>query len=310
MTYQAIDRNLKTGTWPDGAGYADGRFVPIAECTVSVLDMGFTRSDVTYDVAHVWGGHFFRLDHHITRFQASVAGLNMTLPVEAEGLKAILHECVRLTGLRDAYVAMVMTRGKVPPGLPRHPKNAVNRLICYAIPWVWVMTPEVQERGSHAVIAKTPRISDQSVNPVFKNYHWGDFTRAQFEPESAGADHVILLDGEGYVTEGPGFNVFAVIDGTVVTPDRGALEGITRQSVLDLCDMLGIPKKIGRITADELRDADEVFFSTTAGGVMPVSRVDGRIKSNDRPGPVTARLKEVYWAKHTEGWDTIPVTYD
>ncbi len=111
-----------------------------------------------------------------------------------------------------------------------------------------------------------------------KNYHWGDMIRALFEAEDAGADTAVLLDQDGYVTEGPGFNVFAVIDGTVVSPDRGALEGVTRQSVLDLCAKLGIPCEVRPLTADELREADEVFTSTTAGGVMPASRIDGRIK--------------------------------
>jgi len=95
----------------------------------------------------------------------------------------------------------------------------------------------------------------------------------------------------------------------VVSPDRGALEGITRQSVLDLCAELGIPSEIRALTADELREADEVFTATTAGGVMPCARVDERIKGNDRPGPISVKLKETYWQRHREGWDLTPVDY-
>ncbi|MCG8693143.1 MAG: aminotransferase class IV [Minwuiales bacterium] len=310
MAVTELDRQADTtAIWPDGAAYVDGDYVPISEAKISVLDFGFTKSDVTYDVVHVWQGSFFRLDDHIRRFKRSVAGLRMTLPFDDAGLAEVLTQCVRRTGLRDAYVAMVLTRGMLKPGMPRHPDNCENRFIAYAIPWVWVMSPEMQERGAHLAISSVPRIAPESVDPTIKNYHWGDLTRAQFEATDRGADNAVLLDGEGYVTEGPGFNVFAVLDGTVVSPDRGALEGITRLSVLELCDELGVPAKIGRITREELLNADEVFCATTAGGVMPVSRVDGHIMGNDRPGPISTRIRDAYWARHEQGWHATPVDY-
>jgi branched-chain amino acid aminotransferase len=295
--------------WAKGAAFVDGQYVPVGEARIPILDWGFTRSDVTYDVVHVWKGGFFRLADHLDRFQASMKGLRMAIPHDAEGIAEILTTCVRKAGLRDAYVAMLCTRGNPAPGLPRMPGSCINRFFAFALPWVWVVPPEVQERGAHVIVAKTPRIPPECVDPTIKNYHWGDLTRALFEAEDAGADNAILLDHDGFVTEGPGFNVFAVIDGTVVSPDRGALEGITRKSVMELCVEMGIPARIGRISRADLDRADEVFFATTAGGVMPVSRVDGRIYGNDRPGPLSARLKERYWARHDEGWHVTPIDY-
>lgn len=292
-----------------GMAYVDGDYLPLADARISVLDWGFTRSDVTYDVVHVWKGRFFRLDDHVRRFQASVAGLRMTLPVDGEGLKAILMECVRRSGLRDSYVGMVCTRGNPLPGLPRHPQHCRNRLIAYAAPWVWVIPPEVQARGARLIIAKTPRIAAESVDPTIKNYHWGDLTRALFEASDAGADTAVLLDARGFLTEGPGFNIFAVRDGVVSTPDRGALEGITRQTVIELCAELGLTCEVRPMRAEDLLKADEVFCSTTAGGVMPVSRIDGHIMNNDSPGPLSTRLRDLYWRKHEEGWHATPVLY-
>ena len=159
------------------------------------------------------------------------------------------------------------------------------------------------------IIASVERIPAASVDPTVKNYHWGDLTRALFEAADRGADNAILLDRDGFVTEGPGFNVFAVIGGAVVAPDRGALEGITRKSIFELCDELGIPRRIGRITADDLRAAEEVFSTTTAGGVMPLSRLDGRDLGDGRPGPISRRLRERYWQKHEEGWHATPIDY-
>ena len=296
--------------WSKGAAVVDGKIVPISEAKLPLTDWGFTRSDVTYDVVHVWKGAFFRLDDHLDRFQTSVNGLRLKVPTDKAGLARTLTDLVRRTSLRDAYVSMICTRGSPAPGLPRHPKNCVNRFFAFAIPFVWVMPEDMQARGAHAIVARTPRIAPESVDPTIKNFHWGDLTRALFEASDAGADTAILLDGHDHVTEGPGFNVFAIVGGTVVSPDRGALEGITRKSVLELCDELGIPARVRPLHVDELRGADEIFTATTAGGVMPVSRLDGRIYGNDRPGPISMRLRQRYWEKHDQGWHATPIQYD
>jgi branched-chain amino acid aminotransferase len=103
------------------------------------------------------------------------------------------------------------------------------------------------------------------------------------------------------------FNIFMVKDGRVLTPDRGSLHGITRKSVLELCTELGIAAEVAAIPRALFEDADEVFAATTAGGVMPVSRVGKRILGNDRPGPLSLKLKQAYWRKHEEGWHRTPV---
>lgn len=290
-----------------GAAHVDGEFVPIGRAAIPVLDWGFTKSDVTYDVVHVWRGAFFRLDDHLDRFARSMAALRMSIPHDRREQARILAGCVRRAGLDNAYVAMVTTRGVPLPGMPRRPSLMSNRYIAYAIPWIDVIPVDVQERGAHLIVAGTPRIPAESVDPTVKNYHWGDLVQAMFEAEDAGADNAVLLDRDGYVTEGPGFNVFAVRDGAVVSPDRGALEGVTRQTVIDICGELGVPVRIGAMTRDDLYDADEIFTSTTAGGVMPAARIDGRILSNDRPGPVSRRIRETYWAWHEQGRHLTPV---
>ena len=292
-----------------GCGFSDGSYKPIGEVTVSILDWGFNKSDVTYDVVHVWDGGFFRLADHLDRFWNSMDGLRMSIPHAKDEVAEILTECVRRTGLRESYVAMITTRGVPAPGMPRKPGLLTNKFFAYALPWIDVIAKDVQERGAHLVIAKTQRIATEAVDPTIKNYHWGDLIRAQFEADDRGADTAVLLDADGFVTEGPGFNVFAVLDGTVVSPDKGALEGITRKSVFELCEELGVAVEICPMTAQELLDADEIFTATTAGGVMPASRIDGHIKGNDRPGPISAKLKERYWQKHDEGWHKTTIDY-
>ena len=293
----------------DGAAFVDGDYVPIGEARLPLLDWGFTRSDVTYDVVHVWKGSFFRLDDHLDRFQRSCDRLRLDPGYGRDETRAILMSCVRRSGLREAYVEMICTRGVPAPG-SRDPRLCRNRFFAFAIPFVWIISPERQKEGAHLIISEVPRIAPTSVDPTVKNFHWGDLTRALFQALDRGGESAVLLDSDGYLSEGPGFNVFRVHEGSVTTPEGTVLEGITRASVRELCEELKIPFALERITPDELRDSDEVFISSTAGGVMPISRVDECIFSNGRPGPVTMRIRELYWRKHEHGWYATPVSYD
>jgi branched-chain amino acid aminotransferase len=238
-----------------------------------------------------------------------MAALRMSIAYDRDEIRAILAECVRRTGLREAYVAMVCTRGRPPAGI-RDLRQCTNRFIAYALPFVWIASPEKQQSGLSAVIASRPRIPPQSVDPTVKNYHWLDMDRSLFEAYDAGADTVILPGLDGTVTEGPGFNVFAVSGSTVLTPDSGVLEGITRQTVIDICRRNGIALEVRPVPLAEFCDADEVFLTSTAGGVMPVTRLGGRILGNGAPGAMTTRIRDLYWAWHREEAETTPIAYD
>ncbi|MFQ6016592.1 MAG: aminotransferase class IV [Kiloniellaceae bacterium] len=290
--------------FPPGIAYVDGRFCPMSEAKISVLDWGFLRSDATYDVVHVWRGRFFRLEDHIDRFLRSVATLRMTLPVDRAGLRAILIECVRRAGLKDAYVEMVCTRG-LSPTFSRDPRDAVNNFLAFAIPFSWVGTEAQRKRGLHIAVSRIRRIPAESVDPTIKNYHWLDLVAGLLEAYDRGAENVVLTDLAGHVAEGPGFNVFAVKDRRVCTPGRGVLEGITRRTALELCALCGIPATVAPLPIAQLQGADEVFITSTAGGIMPVTRIDGKPVGDGKPGPVTGQLTALYWDRHEDpAWTT------
>jgi branched-chain amino acid aminotransferase len=292
-----------------GAAYVRGEFVPIEAATISVLDVGFSRSDVTYDVVAVWEGAFFRLEDHLERFQRSCRELRLEVELDRDGIASILMELVRLTGLREAYVETLCTRGVDRAGV-RDPRTFENQFLAYAIPYVWLLRPGDGTTGMDAVITRTVRrIPAVSVDPTVKNFHWGDLTRGLYEAYDRGAHYPILLDYEGNVTEGAGYNVFAIVGGRLLTPASGALEGITRRTVLELADREGIVAEAVQLPEEAFRSASELFATSTAGGVMPIVSLDGRPVGDGTAGPVTTRLRELYWQAHEDPRYITPVDY-
>lgn len=289
----------------EGLAFVNGTFCPVGEATISVFDIGFTHSDVAYDVTSVWKGWFFRLDDHVQRFLRSCAGFRLVYPYGEDDIKRILATCVERGGIGDAaYVAVVVTRGHYTKDGERDRDifKTTPTFIAYAVPYIWIADPVKQNRGLHIVVAKTPRIPDACVDMRFKNYHWGDLTQGRFEARDAGADNAVLCTLDGCLAEGPGFNVFFAADGRLCTPARNVLEGLTRQTVFDLARELGTPAQVGNYPAERLREADEAFICSTAGGIMPVVQVDGRVLGNGVPGPLTLKLRDLYWAKRGQGW--------
>jgi branched-chain amino acid aminotransferase len=297
------------GPWPGGAAWIDGGYCPIEEAKISVLDLGVTRSDCTYDVVHAWRGRFYRLDAHLDRFSASMARLRLDPGQDRAGIEAILHGCVRHAGLRDAYVSMTCTRGRLAPG-SRDLRTARCTFYCFAVPFVWISSPEQQAAGASLWISEVTRIPPDSVNPLIKNYHWLDLDVALLDAYDHGAQLVVLRDGSGGLTEGPGFNVFGYTGGRWLTPAGGTLAGITRRSVIELAREAGDVVEEGRLTAEELRRAAEVLVTSTAGGVMPVTLVDGQPVGGGTPGPRTTLLRDRYWARHEDPRFSTPVRYD
>lgn len=292
-----------------GVAFVKDRYVSLADATIPIVDWGYRRSDVTYDVVTVWKGSFFQLEAHLSRFRRSMNALRMDPGKSDAEIREILMECVSRSGFRDAYVAMDCLRGLPAAGQRAHPAFCENYLVAHVRPYVSIFSEEVQQRGAHLIIASVPRIPSDSVDPTIKNFHWGDLTRGNFEAFDAGADGCVLLDHAGHVTEGPGYNIFSVRGGKVVTPDSGALEGITRSSIIELCAEVGVPCEVRPLPAAEFLKSDEVFATSSAGGVMPVSRVGTVILSDGRPGPITTQLRKRYWEKRESGWHATPVSY-
>lgn len=293
----------KASSMSQGCAWIDGDFVPIEDAKISILETGFVRSDVTYDVVGVWKGKFFRLDDHLDRFELSYRNLRIAPPLERDEMREILVECVSRSGIRDAYVEMLLTRGIPEPG-QRDPRTFKPRFYAYAIPYVWIVRPEIQEgEGTHLVVARDVRRTPPgAMDPTIKNFQWGDFMRGLFEAYERGGWLALLTDGDGNVAEGPGFNIFAVTDGALRTPATGVLQGVTRKTVLDIAEEHNIPVEVGPVPTSVIYNADELFITSTAGGVMPIPTLDGEQVGNGggKPGPLTTKIRDIYWAWHDD----------
>lgn len=292
--------------YPKGIAFLDDQYVPMDQAKVSVLDYGFLHSDATYDVVHVWQGAFFRLDLHLDRFFAGLEKLHMSIAYDRAAVTEILQNCVALSGHQDAYVELICTRGNS-PDFSRDPRDAVNRFMAFAIPFGSVANKTQMERGLHLAISDRVRIPSSSVDPSIKNYHWLDLVQGLYDAYEKGAETTLLINNQGNIAEGPSFNVFAVKDGFVTTPDSGVLLGITRQTVFDLCAELGITCKAASISRDDLMAADEIFISSTAGGVMPVTRLNNAAVGDGQLGLVYRQVHQLYWDKHKDPAWALPV---
>jgi branched-chain amino acid aminotransferase len=291
-----------------GVAYQRGQYIPIAQASVPLTDWGFLRSDAAYDVVTAWEGAFFRLDAHLERFLRSCERFRLDPGQTRQQITDILMQCVRLSGLKNSYVEMIVTRGQ-PPWGSRDPRRAVNQFYAFAVPYVWIASEAQRRHGLHVVVSDVQRIPASSVDPTAKNYHWNDLTMGLLGALDAGGDTVLLTDGAGHVVEGPGFNVFAVSRGSLVTPKDGVLEGITRRTVIEIAQTLGLDVELRPLPAQELRNADEVFLSSSGGGVLPVTRVDGQTIGQGAPGPRTRQLLQIYWDWHRDAKYSTPIDY-
>ena len=293
-----------------GIGFMDGAYMPVSEMRIPITDMGFQLGDMCYDAIHVHKGSFFRLKDHLDRWETSISTRRYTsLGYDREEVADVLHGCVAHGNLRDSMVTFVATRGS-PSTTHKDLRTCNNRFMAWALPYYKVISDEELVQGSDIVVANTIRIPQDAVDPRVKNFGRLDFVRALFEAYDRQARYAVLLDRDDNVTEGRGWNIFALSKGVLVSPDSGVLEGITRQTVVELSERLNIDCRLAQLPVKALREADEIFITSTAGGIMPVRSVDGEQVADGAPGPVTTRLKDMYWRLHEDPAYSTPVRYE
>jgi branched-subunit amino acid aminotransferase/4-amino-4-deoxychorismate lyase len=290
-----------------GIAWVEGELSPLAEARIPLLDQGFLHGDLTYDVPAVWDGRFFRLDDHLKRLAASCDKMRLRNPLDWAATRRTLIDMVAKSGIRDAYVELIVTRGLK---FVREYKNYENSLYLMVMPYIWAMPPQFHSTGGRAVVTRTVRRTPPgAMDPTIKNLQWGDFVRGWLEAMDRDALYSLLPDGDGNITEGGGYNIFAIKDRVLMTPSRGVLEGITRRTVLELAESRELKSVVDFVPVDRLYHADEIFLCTTAGGIMPITQLDGEPVGNGKVGPVTRTLWEAYWAAHYDPKYSFAIEY-
>lgn len=278
-----------------GVAFVNDRYLPLNDAAIPITDWGFLRGDAVYDAIPFTQGYLFRLADHIERFELSMRKWRLAIPLGADRISAVVHEVVRRSGLRDGLVMILATRGMPPSRGVRNPAHFENRFYAFSQVLPAIAGKERLREGISVIVSRVPRIPEQSVDSTAKNLQWGDFTQARLEAHDRCADNALLLDYDGNVTEGPGFNVFVVTRGTLKTPAHHRLEGITRRTVMDIAARAGWPVAETDIPASELRAADEVFLCTSAGGIFPVTEIDGRPIADGICGKISLAVLDRYW---------------
>lgn len=281
--------------------YIDGEFYPRAEAKVSVFDSAFLVGDGIWEGIRLHRGRFAFLDRHLDRLFSAAAATRIELGMTREELVAALYATVERNGMTDdVHVRLMVSRGlKSTPS--QHPSNLVSGPTVVIIAEHKRADPEVAARGVSLFTATVrrppPDTLDQRLNCHSKLHE----VLALIQATEAGADEALMLDPTGAVATCNATNFFMVREGELWTSTgHYSLPGITRGVVLEVAASEGIPTHQAAFSLVDVYAADEAFVTGTFGGITWVRMVDGRVIGDGREGPLTRRLRDLYYAAVNE----------
>lgn len=271
--------------------WIDGEVRDGAEARIPVMDHGFLYGDGIFEGMRSFGGRVFRLDDHMARLRYGARALDLELPGGTAAMVEIVQQTLATHGQPDAYIRLIVSRGVGPLGV-----DAANCERARATCIVDNLTIFSGEQGIRMVTVAERRPMGDALDPRIKSLNYLNNVMARMQARRQGADEALVLNREGAVAEASVANVFVVGDGMLRTPPTtdGALDGMTRRTLLELAPGLGLEARVERLGRIDLHAADEVLLSGTGAGVVPVSHFDGQPIGGGAPGPVTRALQAAY----------------
>ena len=273
--------------------WLNGEYVARDEAKISARDRGFKSADLAFDTSRTFDGKVFRLRAHLDRFYRSLKYMRLDPRMTIEEMERItLEVCERNESVREAgddyMVTQIVTRGV--GGTPAQPNDST--VMIWIDPIEFDRYAPLMESGAHVVIPKTRSYTSDQVDPKVKSYNRLNFVMASLETADVDPDAFpVLLDTDGNISEGIGYNFMVVTDGVIRTaPDSNILQGVSRQTIFDLAAQLGIPTSEEVLQPYDAYTADEAIISTTPYCLLPVGRIDNRQIGDEVPGPVTRQL--------------------
>ena len=287
--------------------HLDGKLVPEAEAKISVFDHGLLYGDGCFEGIRIYNGRVFKLTEHLVRLHESARSILLTIPVSFEELEQATLQTVAANGLRDGYIRLVITRGIGSLGL--NPYQCPKASVIIIASTISLYPKEKYENGLTMVTCATRRPAPAALSPQVKSLNYLNNVMAKIEAIQGGGEEGVMLNEQGYVAECTGDNLFLVKRGEVFTPpiSSGALDGITRRTVMDLLKEMGVPCQEVMMTRHDIFTADECFLTGTAAEVIAAVVLDRRPIGDGKPGPLTKRLVEKFQAlANSTG---TPITY-
>ena len=280
--------------------YLNGKLVAKEKATVSVFDHGLLYGDGVFEGIRAYHGRVFKLDEHVDRLYKSAQAIALVIPMpKAEMAQAVVKTC-KANGLKDGYIRLVVTRGEGELGL--NPYLCKQPQVIIIAAGIQLYPKKLYDTGMAIVTVGTTRNHTEAVNPRIKSLNYLNNVLAKIEAINAGVMECILLNGQGYVAEASGDNVFVIRGDTLLTPPSwcGALEGITRQVVMQLAPEHGLKVKEEVLTRYDLYTADEVFLTGSAAEIISVVDIDRRPIGSGKPGELTQKLCAAFrrYARH------------
>lgn len=274
--------------------YLNGEYVTKENAKVSVYDHGFLYGDGIFEGIRVYDGNIFKCKEHLNRLYDSAKSIMLDIPLTLPEMQEAVAETIRRNGLRDGYIRLVVSRG--PGDLGLDPRRSPKANVIIIVESLAIYPEEAYVNGLRTISVSTRRNVPDALNPKIKSLNYLNNVLVKIQANLAGVGEAIMLNSQGYVAEGSGDNIFIVKNGIVYTPPAyiGALEGITRAAIIDICKRIEVPLKEEPFTLHDVYVADEVFFTGTAAEVIAVSEVDGRIIGGGKAGPITTRLLEEF----------------
>jgi branched-chain amino acid aminotransferase len=273
--------------------FVNGRYVPKGEATVSVYDHGLLYGDGVFEGIRVYKGRIFMCGQHMDRLWKSADGIRLKIPMTRAEMVEMMRECIRINGLSDAYIRLVVTRGAGTLGLdPR--KCPMAGVICIA-DQIALYPASVYETGMRIIVAKRPRVPIPCLDPRIKSLNYLNNILAKVEAIDQGCHEAIMLTLDGYVAECTGDNIFFIKGGRMYTPpsSAGMLEGITRRFVIErLSRDCQVPCEEKMFRMDEVLAADEVFLTGSAAEIIAVTQIDQTTIGTGKEGPLVKKLRK------------------
>lgn len=273
--------------------YFNGKYVPKQEARTSVYDHGFLYGDGVFEGIRAYNGRVFRLDEHLDRMYDSAKAIDLKIPLSKPEMKKAVIETLKKNGLKDAYIRPIVTRGDGDLGLdPR--KCPVPNVFIITQEW-GAMYGDLYQKGLTAVTVGIRRNAPEALPPNIKSLNYLNNILAKIESNVKGGDEAIMVDVQGNISEGSGDNIFVVKNGKILTPPTlNNLRGITRAAAIEIAVRDRIPVTETNLGLFDIYTADELFVTGTAAEIAPVTKVDGRIIGDGKPGKVTMKLMAEY----------------